>query len=146
MVQTIGALPFDAELYLYDVNGTNPTLLVGNLPGRLDSPSFSIDGRSVVYSRDVAGFNDITGRQLDAHIFIQRLDGSSITDVSSGTGSNTKALGTNDITPRYTPDGFHLIFVNRANDDLSQPDVLTVDLDGRNRTKVFTNAFWPDYK
>ena len=146
VVQTIGALPFDAELYLYDVNGTNPTLLVGNLPGRLDSPSFSIDGRSVVYSRDVAGFNDITGRQLDAHIFIQRLDGSSITDVSSGTGSNTKALGTNDITPRYTPDGFHLIFVNRANDDLSQPDVLTVDLDGRNRTKVFINAFWPDYK
>jgi len=146
VVQTIGALPFDAELYLYDVNGTNPTLLVGNLPGRLDSPSFSIDGRSVVYSRDVAGFNDITGRQLDAHIFTQRLDGSSTTDVSSGTGSNTKALGTNDITPRYTPDGFHLIFVNRANDDLSQPDVLTVDLDGRNRTKVFTNAFWPDYK
>lgn len=146
VVQTIGALPFDAELYLYDVNGTNPTLLVGNLPGRLDSPSFSIDGRSVVYSRDVAGFNDITGRQLDAHIFTQRLDGSSTTDVSSGTGSNTKALGTNDITPRYTPDGFHLIFVNRANDDLGQPDVLTVDLDGRNRTKVFTNAFWPDYK
>lgn len=146
VVQTIGALPFDAELYLYDVNGANPTLLVGNLAGRLDSPSFSIDGRAVVYSRDVAGFDDITGRQLDAHIFIQKLDGSGTTDVSGGTGSNAKALGTNDIMPRYTPDGFHLIFVNRTNDDLTQPDVWTADLDGRNRTKVFTNAFWPDYK
>lgn len=149
VVQTIGSSPFDAELYLYNVDGSNPVQLVGNLPGRLDSPSFNIDGTTVVYSRDVAGFNNVAGRQLDAHIFSQRLDGSPAVDVTNGagvTGSGSKPIGTNDLTPRYSPNGFQLIFVNRANDDISPPDVWICDLDGRNRTRLFTNAFLPDYK
>ena len=149
VVQTIGSNPYDSELYLYNVDGTNPTLLVSNLPGRVDSPSFSIDGRTVLYSRDVAGFNDVQGRQLDAHIFAQRIDGTSTVDVTAGAGTGTassKALGTNDILPRFAPDGFHLIFVNRSNDDIAPPEVWTADLDGRNRVKLFSNAFLPDWK
>lgn len=146
VVQTIGSLPNNAELYLYNVNGTSPVLLVGNLPGRLDSPSFSVDGTTVVYTRDVAGFNDAGGRQLDAHIFTQKLDGSLLFDVSSTTSGTAKATGTNDLTPHYSPTGYQLIFVNRSNDDIASPQVWTCDLDGRNRTKLFDNAFLPDYK
>jgi TolB protein len=148
VVQTMGSQPYDAELYLYNVDGTNPVLLVGNLPGRLDSPSFSVDGSTVLYSRDVAGFNDAMGRQLDAHLFTHRLDGSSAVDISIGTttSSGGKPLGTNDITARFSPTGFQIIFVNRLNDDIGLPDVWQCDLDGRNRTKLFSNAFWPDYK
>lgn len=146
VVQTIGGMPFDAEIYLYNIDGTNPVLLVSNLPGRLDSPSFSIDGRSVIYSRDVAGFNDITGRQLDAHIFIQRVDGTSTVDVSNGSTGGGKTTGTNDLYPRYSPDGFHLIFVNTANDDRSPPDIWTSDLDGRARARLLQNATLPDWK
>lgn len=146
-VQTIGSNVYDAELYLYNIDGTNPVLLVSNLPGRLDSPSFSVDGRTVAYTRDVAGFNDAGGRQLDAHIFTQRTDGSSTVDISTTSSANSgKIIGTNDLTPRYSPDGFHLIFVNRTNDDLSPPEVWTADLDGRNRVKLFNNAFLPDWK
>jgi TolB protein len=151
VVQTIGSRPYDAELYLYNVDGSNPVLLVDNLPGRLDSPSFSIDGGTVVYTRDVAGFNDVGGRQLDTRIFTQRLNGSPAVDISgnSSSGNNSsfsKATGTNDLTPRYSPTGFQLIFVNRSNDDISPPEVWTCDIDGRNRAKVFDNAFLPDYK
>ena len=148
VVQTIGANPYDSELYLYNVDGTNPVLFVGNLPGRVDSPSFSIDGTRVVYTRDVAGFNSPAGRQLDAHIFIQRVDGTGTpVDVSNnGTATSVKPAGTNDLTPRYSPDGFRLIFVNRVNDDLSPPEVWTVNLDGTSRTKIITNAFLPDWK
>ena len=145
VVQTVGSSVFDAELYLYNVDGTNPTLLVGNLPGRLDSPSFSVDGRSVLYTRDVAGFNAASGRQLDAHLFIQRLDGTSTLDVSINV-TVPKSIGTNDLTPRFAPDGFHLIFVNAANDDLGPPEVWTADVDGRNRARLFSNAFLPDWK
>lgn len=147
VVQTIGVLPYDAELYLYNTDGTNPILLVSNLPGRLDSPSFSTDARSVMYSRDVAGFNDITGRQLDAHIFIQRLDGTSTIDASTSTTAGTsKVNGTNDLYPRFSPDSFHLIFVNTTNDDRNPPDVWTSELDGRGRTRLFQNATLPDWK
>lgn len=148
LVQTIGVDPFDSELYLYKTDGTSPVQLVGNLPGRLDSPSFSIDGTTVMYTRDVAGFNSASGRQLDAHIFTQKLDGSTAYDVSIGnnTITGTKTAGTNDLMPRFTPTGFQIIFVNRSNDDVGSPDVYTCDLDGRNRTKLFDNAFWPDFK
>ncbi|MDQ2794606.1 MAG: carboxypeptidase regulatory-like domain-containing protein [Bacteroidota bacterium] len=149
VVQTIGANPYDSELYLYNVDGTNPVLFVSNLPGRVDSPSFSIDGTRIVYTRDVSGFNSPTGRQLDAHIFIQRVDGTGTpVDVSSGNASNTntKPAGTNDLTPRYSPDGFKLIFVNRINDDLSPPEIWMVNPDGSSRIKLITNGFLPDWK
>ncbi|MET4074421.1 carboxypeptidase-like regulatory domain-containing protein [Hymenobacter sp. UYCo722] len=149
VVQTIGSNPFDSELYLYNVDGTNPVLFVSNLPGRVDSPSFSIDGTRIVYTRDVAGFNSPAGRQLDSHIFIQRVDGTGTpVDVSAGTGvnNNNKITGTNDLTPRYSPDGFRLIFVNRVNDDLSPPELWTATLDGTSRAKIITNAFLPDWK
>ena len=98
--------------------------------------------------RDAAGFNSPTGRQLDARIFIQRVDGTGTpVDVSSsGPATSTKPTGTNDLTPRFSPDGFRLIFVNRANDDLSPPELWTVNLDGTGRTKLFANAFLPDWK
>ena len=146
VVQTIGVNPYDFELYLYDVDGTNPELLVGNLLGRVDSPSFSVDGRTVLYSRDVAGFNDASGRQLDAHIFTRRIDGSSTVDITGG-GAGTptsRQTGTNDILPRYSPDGFRVIFVNRDNDNLSPPEIWVADIDGRAR--LLSNAFLPDWK
>jgi TolB protein len=147
LVQTMGVNPYDSEIYLYDVDGSNPVQMVGNLPGRVDSPSFNVDGTSFLYTHDVAGFNSATGRQLDAHLFIQAINGSSLVDITTGATSNSvKPAGTNDLTPRYSPTGFQLIFVNRDNDDIAPPEVWTCDLNGRNRTRLFTNAFMPDFK
>ena len=146
VVQTVGVNVFDAELYLLNADGSNATLLVDNLPGRLDSPSFSVDGSRVVYTRDADGFNSNTGRQLNAHIYTQRLDGTGLVDVSAPGGNNIKPAGTNDRYARYSPDGFRLIFVNTANDDLSPPDIWTCELDGRNRTRLIQNATMPDWK
>ncbi|KAA9327183.1 hypothetical protein F0P96_18270 [Hymenobacter busanensis] len=141
VVQTIGANVFDAEVYTLNADGTELTLLLANQTGRLDSPGFSADGRQVVYSRDVSGIDDATGRQLNAHIFLQKLDGSGLIDLSS-----QKAAGTNDIQPRFSPDGAKIIFVNVANDGQSPPEIWTMDLEGRNRTKLFQNATLPDWK
>lgn len=123
-------------------------LLVGNLPGRVDSPSFSVDGSTLLYTHDVAGFNDATGRQLDCHLFAQGLTSTTAVDITIGasTSAGSKAAGTNDLTPRYSPTGFQIIFVNRDNDDIAAPEIWTCGLDGRNRAKVFNNAFWPDFK
>jgi TolB protein len=150
LVQTVGISVYDSELYLLNADGSNRTLLVGNVPGRLDSPSFSVDGKRVMYTRDVDGFNDLLGRQLNAHIFTQNLDGSGLVDVSAGTtGSGTnsgKPLGFNDVTPRYSPDGARIIFVQVNNVLNSTPDVYTAELDGRTRTRLFQNASLPDWR
>jgi TolB protein len=147
VVQTIGVNAYDAELYLLNTDGSAATLLVGNLPGRLDSPSFSLDGTRVLYTRDVAGFNGVNGRQLDSHIFTQRLDGTNLVDVTAGTTNvSSKVAGTNDLLPRYSPDGYSIIFVNQVNDSLTPGDVWTVEATGSSRTKQFSNATLPDWK
>ncbi|UYZ63651.1 carboxypeptidase-like regulatory domain-containing protein [Hymenobacter weizhouensis] len=149
VVQTIGINPYDAELYLLNADGSGMTQLVGNLPGRLDSPSFSIDGRRVVYTRDVDGFNDVGGRQLNAHIFTQNLDGTGLVDVSAGpstTGVGGKPLGFNDVAPRYSPDGAKIIFVQVNNVPGSTPDIYTAELNGSARTRLFQNGTRPDWR
>lgn len=151
VVQTVGVNIYDAELYLLNTDGTSGTLLVGNLPGRLDSPSFSLDGSRVLYTRDAAGFDSPSGRQLDAHVFTQRLDGTSVLDVMATSNNSNgsampKALGTNDLNPRYSPDGYSLLFINQPNDGLTPGDAWTMETSGLARTKQFANAALPDWK
>ncbi|UYZ59616.1 beta-sandwich domain-containing protein [Hymenobacter latericus] len=141
MVQTIGSNVFDAEVYAYRANGTLLGMALGNLPGRTDSPCYSIDGKNWLYTRDVSGVNNVTGRQLDAHVFAARTDGSAVVDLSA-----KKAAGTNDLYPRYSPDGSKIIFVNVANDNITPPDVWIMDADGGNRKLLFQNATLPDWK
>ncbi|WP_299991531.1 carboxypeptidase-like regulatory domain-containing protein [uncultured Pontibacter sp.] len=146
VAQTIGSNINDSELYLMNANGSNMQLLVGNLPGRVESPSFSIDGTRVMYTVDASGFESADGRQLDSRIYIRNIDGSgTVFEVSAN-----KPAGTNDLYPRFSPDGARVIFVNTNNDGLSQQDVYTVDLSSdvrdRNRTKLFENATMPEWK
>lgn len=105
----------------------------------------------MAYTHDAAGFDDASGRQFDARIYLQRLDGSAAVDLSgssNGTGGNGsgKKLGTNDLYPRYAPDGFRLCFVNTANNSRSAPDVWVADPDGRNRTLLFADGNLPDWR
>ncbi|RIJ33970.1 carboxypeptidase-like regulatory domain-containing protein [Pontibacter oryzae] len=142
LAQTIGASINDSEIYIMEANGTNMTLLVENLPGRVESPAFSIDGKSILYTRDVSGFENTEGRQLDSRIFRKNIDGTGLMDMSA-----SKPAGTNDLYPRYSPTGDKIIFVNTPNDGFGPYDVYVMDAaDGKNRTKIFSNAIMPDWK
>ncbi|WP_165838186.1 carboxypeptidase regulatory-like domain-containing protein [Pontibacter arcticus] len=142
VVQTIGSNINDSEIYTMNADGSDMKLVVNNLPGRIESPSYSIDGNSIVYTRDIDGFESKEGRQLNAHIFVQKLDGSGVIDISAN-----KPAGTNDLYPRFSPDGSKIIFVNTSNDGISQMDIWMVDaLDGKNRVKLFSNASMPEWK
>jgi TolB protein len=143
VAQTIGSNINDSELYIMNANGTDMTLLVGNLPGRVESPSFSIDGKKLLYTVDASGYELAEGRQLDSRIYIKDIDGTgSVIDVSAH-----KPAGTNDLLPRFSPDGAKVIFVNTSNDGISQRNIWTVDLsDTRARTKLIDNADMPEWK
>lgn len=146
LVQTVGSSVYDSEIYILDANGGNMTQLVGNLPGRLDSPSFNLLGTRIMYSNDIEGFMDATGRQTNAQIFIQNLDGSGKYSLSAiqVTGGNGKPAGYNDVLPRFTGNGAKVVFVQVESVNQSVPEIWQVDLDGRNRARLFQNATQPD--
>ncbi len=136
----IGSNFYDAEIYLMDSNGANLTLLVDNQAGATTSPSFSPDGKSIIYSHDKSGYQSGAGRQLDAHVYVMNLDSSKAMDVSVD-----KPAGTNDTEPRFTADGSRIIFSNAPNDGSKPKSVWIMDLDGKNREKLVSDGAMPDW-
>ena len=141
VVQTVGTKPYEGEIYLMNGNGTDTVRIVDDLPGIVGNPSFSIDGRKILYTHDVSGLQSGDGRQLDARVFVYDLDSMSHTDLSVN-----KPAGTNDLRPRYSPFGSQIIFTNSLNDMQSEVSVYVMDLEGANRTLFFEHADMPHWK
>jgi TolB protein len=122
-------------------DGSNMTLLINNLPGIMESPSFSPDGNKIIFTRDISGHQVSNGRQLDARIFIVNINGADTVDVSIN-----KPAGTNDLHPRFSPDGSKIIFENVTNDGSSEKEIWIMDVQGNNRQKFLSNSEMPDWR
>jgi Tol biopolymer transport system component len=111
--------------------------------------NFSVDGQLLLFTRDISGYQDGSGnyRQLDSHIFIYKLSDNTINDISS---ESEKAMGTNDLDPRFSPNNAQVIFMNTSNDNISQRNVMVIDLNSSmtdlSRATLFTNGEMPDYE
>jgi len=139
VVQTVGKSIYNAEIYMMNEDGSNMTLLVDNEPGRTDSPSLSIDGQTLLFSHDAMGFDDPGGRQLDACIYLMDVnEPGSMLNISIN-----KPDGTNDLQPRYTPNGAFVIFMNEDNTGTGRKDIYVMDLTGGNRVKLIEDAIMP---
>lgn len=141
VVETVGPLIYDSEIYLMNDNGTDTIRLIDNLPGIIESPSFTIEGTHILFTRDVSGFQSAEGRQLDAHIFLIDLATLDVTDVSGN-----KPAGTNDLQPRISPDGAKIIFINASNDGTGKKSVWIMNKDGSERQLVIEDAEMPCWK
>lgn len=141
VVETVGALPYDTEIRLVNLATAQDSTIISNLPGTVQSPTFSIDGTKVLYTHDVSGFENSSGRQLDSHIFLYDLVTGSSTDLSGD-----KPAGTNDLNPRFSPTGAEIIFENVANDNSGVITIWKMSASGDDRTLLFTNASMPDWK
>jgi TolB protein len=146
VARTTGETVYDNELELINGSGVKETILSSSR--RISNPVLSIDGGEVLFSMDVNPFRDEEGRQIDARIFELYLSDRSLNDLSTITGNNNSAgkiPGTNDLDPRYSPNGQGIIFTNVVNDNASVPSLFTTDLSGRGRAKIINNAemgFW----
>lgn len=139
VVVTVGYAPFETEIYLMNSDGSNLTLFEDRA-GTLESPSFSPDGKSILFTYDASDYQSSIGRQLNARMYIKRIDSSDTVDVSKN-----KIDGYNDLKPRFSPDGAQIIFVNTKNDGSSKYEVWVVDAAGDNRRKLF-DGYLPDWK
>lgn len=147
VARTTGETVYENELELIYSNGVKETVLTSSR--RIGNPVFSIDGGEFLFSMDMNAFRNEAGRQVDARIFEFYLPGKTMRDLSVNAGSNAnssfKPAGTNDLDPRYSPNGQQIIFTNVINDDLSIPSLYNADLEGKKREKIIDNAemgFW----
>ncbi len=141
VVQTIGSLIYEGEIYIMNSNGSDTLRIVDDLPGIIEHPTFSIDGKKVMYTRDFSGFDSPDGRQLDSRIYILDLATMIIDEVSGH-----KPEGTNDMHPRFSPFGSKIIFTNALNDGSGVSSVYEMNLDGTGRNLLFEDAEMPDWK
>jgi TolB protein len=141
VVETVGVLPYDTDIRLVDLTNGVTSVIIPNLPGTAQSPTFSIDGIKVLYTYDISEFEVPSGRQLNSHIFLYDLVTGLSTDLSTD-----KPAGTNDLNPRFSPTGAEIIFENVANDNSGVTTIWKMDANGDNRELLFTNASMPDWK
>jgi TolB protein len=141
VVETIGVTPYESEFRLIDLPNATDDVIIADKPGVMQSPSFSVDGKYILYTHDISGFESPAGRQLDSRPFIYNIATTISTDLSKD-----KVNGTNDLNPRYSPDGSKIIFENKVNDGSGNPVIFTFDLVKTQRVKLFDNAAMPDWQ
>ncbi|MEO1262893.1 MAG: carboxypeptidase regulatory-like domain-containing protein [Bacteroidota bacterium] len=138
--RTEGDFPYTSRILLYQEDGTFLEEIVSDVPGSIGGPVFSIDGNSILYTRDTSGFESPDGRQLESHIFLKNLSSGATKDLSHG-----KPLGFNDLDPRFSPNGALIIFTQANNFPNSQRDIFIMNIDGDGRTLLFEDSEMPDW-
>jgi TolB protein len=141
VVHYMGAHPYSSEIALLRPDGSLEKELLGDVPGSLGSPSFSIDGGAVMYTRDRSSYEAPDGRQLNAHIQTLTLDQRDTVDVS-----HSKMDGTNDLEPRFSPDGAWIIFTNAPNDNSRQGSLWLMRHDGSSRRMIVSAGSQSDWR
>lgn len=138
---------YNVKIYIIDMLGNVTKNILSGVSGAAGGLNFSIDGQKLLYTRDVSGYQDSNYRQLDSRIFMYNLTNNTVLDVSA---ESDKAIGTNDYDPRFSPNDSQIILMNTSNDNVSQKNVVVIDLNSSmidfSRSTIFTNAEMPDYE
>lgn len=140
---------YNTKIYIVDMLGSTIKTILTGAAGASGGLNFSVDGQLLLYTKDVSGYQDGSGnyRQLDSHIFIYNLTTNVTNDISS---VSNKPLGTNDLDPRFSPNNAQIILMNTSNDNISQKNVVTINLNSSltdlTRAVLFSNAEMPDYE
>lgn len=94
----------NGQLWVMNSDGSNQHLLLAE-PGFTEMrPSFSPDGKTIIFSRGY-DINPDAGRPFIVQLYRINLDGSGLTQITSHT-----ALGVHDYGPKYSPDGDSIVF------------------------------------
>ncbi len=139
---TIGSWAYNSEIVVMDTTGKNMKVVVQDEPGALNSPSFSPDGTKIVYSYDVSGHEESSGKQLDACIFIIDVDGTNKINISK----TLKPNNYNDHSPRWSPDGNVILFYQRGIDNPENMSIVRINTNGANRYIINDGFYKPDWK
>ncbi len=141
VARTVGQALIEGEILLLDAGGNLEDTLLSSQTGQLGNPQFSPDGKNVLFTEDLSGFDSPDGRQLDARVFIININTKEKIDLS-----HEKTVGMNDLDARFSPNGGQIIFTYTSNDGISEQQIWIMDLDGEHREMLFENAKMIDWK
>ena len=154
--RTTGTNVYDNEITTFQADGSDVRSVYTRRSSRVGNPVFSVTGRQLVFSADSTEFMNEQGRQLDARIYLLDLNSNGITDLSvdqttgpSVSGRIDKTRGTNDLDPRFSPNGAQIIFTNVDNSGSGTRSVYTLDVNPtgpNNRKLLFTSAEMPYWR
>ena len=149
--RTTGTSVYDNEIVILQADGTGSRSVYSRKGARIGNPVFSVNGTQLVFSADSSGFQNEQGRQLDARLYLLNLTSGGITDLSSiqtnqNQSQNNKPAGTNDLEPRFSPNGSQIIFTNTDNTGTGARSIYILDIDGRNRRLLISNAEMPYWR
>lgn len=134
---------YNVQIYTIDMTGNIIDTVLTGVQGGAGGINFTIDGSSLLYTRDVSEYESSNYRLLNSHIFLYEFATAEVTDLSEG-----KANGTNDLDPRLSPNEAEIIFVNTSNDGISTRTIYKVPFSegSTTRTALFENATMPDWE
>lgn len=148
-IKTNNVLGYGVKIQIIDMVGSVMKTILSGVTGGAGGLNFSIDGNSLLYTRDFSGYEDSSYRQLDSRIFLINLTTNVIQDISA---LSQKPAGTNDLDPRFAPNDADIIFTNTSNDQISPSNIVKVTLNfsnnnsSTNRTVLFSNAEMADWE
>jgi len=122
------------EIYLMDTDGSNQQNLTNN-PASDHSPSWSPDGKRIVFVSDRAGHakDGIHGRPT-SEIYVMDADG--------GNQQNLTNHRADDEYPSWSPDGKRIVFSSdrdQGRDDPHNYEIYVMDADGGNEQRLTEN-------
>ena len=141
VTRTSGDAPYESQIFILDDSGVFESQIVLDEAGSTGGGSFSINGSKLLYTHDISGFESPDGRQLNARIIQKDINSLVAADLSFN-----KIEGTNDLDPRYSPDGSKIIFTNTNNDGISTKNIWVMNIDGSSRALLFENAEMIDWR
>ena len=131
-VDILGGL-LNFEIYVMDADGGNPQNLTNN-PNDDSSPSWSPDGKRIVFSSDRDGNRE--GNRENYEIYVMEVD-----------GNNQQRLTDNDFYdrhPSWSPDGKRIAFMSRRDGHFIGEfglsyEIYVMDADGGNEQRLTEN-------
>ena len=138
------AAGYDASIIIIDPENINalPTVVIIGVPGAIGGIDFAIDGKKLLYTRDVSGFESPEYRLLDSRVFEYDINTQETVEYDTD-----KPIGTNDLDAKYSPNQGSIIFVNTSNDGISPRNIYKLDFSDTDfREILFSDAFMPDWK
>ncbi|MBJ2172817.1 carboxypeptidase regulatory-like domain-containing protein [Aureibaculum sp. A20] len=141
-LKTNNVIGYGVKIITIDMSGFVLKTIVSGVTGAAGGLNISVDGQNLLYTRDISGYENVSGRQLDSHIFIYNLTTDTVSDLSL----DNKEAGTNDLDVRFSPNEASVIFVNTSNDGISQKDIYTQTILDGERSLLFEKSVMPDWE